>query len=196
MKKLLLPIAVVGLFMLGLSGCGLSPQQLYPEPRITGQLERVANGQTVSVAVDDQRTTSVIGHRGGLYAESNTLTVEGRTTFPRLQAETEAALRMRGFIPVPQGQAGSQLRLSIADLKYSVVEDRTVASKVQLTAVLAVEVHKEGQVYRGRYTANLDKGFVKPPTDSANNRLISWVMSDALERVFKDKGLLQFMANQ
>ena len=103
---------------------------------------------------------------------------------------------MRGFIPVPQGQAGSQLRLSIADLKYSVVEDRTVASKVQLTAVLAVEVHKEGQVYRGRYTANLDKGFVKPPTDSANNRLISWVMSDALERVFKDKGLLQFMANQ
>ena len=77
MKKLLVPIAVAGLFMLGLSGCGLSPQQLYPEPRITGQLERVANGQTVSVAVDDHRTTSVIGHRGGLYAESNTLTVEG-----------------------------------------------------------------------------------------------------------------------
>ena len=196
MKMILKPVFALALLIFVLSGCGLSPQQLYPEPRISGTLERVASGQSVFVTLDDQRSSSVIGHRGGLYAETNTLTVESSTVFPRLQAETEAALRMRGFIPVSERQSGIEFRFSIADLQYSVMEVRTVASKVGLTAVLTVEVHKAGQIYRGRYTANLDKGFVKPPTDSANNRMISWVMSDALERVFNDGGLMRFMASQ
>lgn len=195
MKKRLLSLLGLGSLLMALTACGLSPQQLYPEPRISGQLERVASGQTVSVTVDDQRASTVIGYRGGLYADTNALTVEGKTVFPRLQAETEAALRMRGFIPVPQGQAASQLRLSIVELDYAVGEDRTVASKLYLKTVLAVEVSKGGQIYRGRYAANLEKGFVKPPTDAANNRLVSLVMSEALERAFRDEGLMRFMAN-
>lgn len=195
MKKQWLYLVGIGVLVLGLTACGLSPQQLYPEPRLSGPLERVASGQSITVVVDDQRPKTVVGYRGGLYAETNALTVEGRTVFPRLQAETEAALRMRGFIPVPQGQSNTQFRLSIADLSYAVHEERTVASKVMLTAVLAVEATKNGKTYRARYTANLEKGFVKPPTDAANNRLMSMVMSDALERVFQDQGLTQFLVS-
>lgn len=194
MKQTSIKFLLLSAFFAALTACGLSPQQVQPEPRLSGQLEQVANGQTFSLRLDDLRESQVIGYRGGIYAETNALQVNGADVFPRLQAETEAGMRMRGFAPVPAGQGQSSMRLSIAELHYEVNKDRTVASKVSLKAVLQVEVQKADQVYRGLYTANLDKGFVKPPTDKANQRLVSWVIGDALERVLHDDGLLQFMA--
>ncbi len=177
-----------------LAGCGLSPQQAQPEPRLSGQLRAVAQGQRVSVSIGDARTSQVLGYRGGLYEESNALTVQGNSFLPRLQAETEAGLRMRGFNIAPQGQAPATFDLQVTGLTYSVVESRTVMGEVELSATYQVRLRKDGRNYEGSYTAKLGKKFVKPPTDAANNRLVSMVMSDALQRVFQDPGISDFLA--
>lgn len=178
----------------GLAACGLSPQQASPEPRLSGQLARVAQGQRVSVQISDQRSSPVLGLRGGLYGDSNALSVQGANFLPRLQAETEAGLRMRGFDIAPQGQAPAMFDLQVTGLTYAVAEGRTVMGEVQLTATYMVRLRKDDRHYEGSYTAKLKKKFVKPPTDAANDRLVSMVMSDALERVFADQGISQFLA--
>lgn len=176
-----------------LAGCGLSPQLAKPEPRLSGQLAAVAQGQAVSVQVSDGRSSPVLGRRGGLYEDTNVLSVEGKSFLPRLQAETEAGLRMRGFNIVPQGQTPAAFELQVTGLTYAVAEGRTVMSEVQLSATYLVRLRKEGRNYEGSYTAKLKKKFVKPPTDKANDRLVSMVMSDALQRVFEDKGISDFL---
>lgn len=184
----------VGLAMLaGLAGCGLSPQQAKPEPRLSGQLSQVAQGQRVSVTISDVRSSPVLGHRGGLYEDSNVLSVEDRAFLPRLRAETEAGLRMRGFDIAPQGQAPATFDLQVTGLTYQVLESRTVLGEVELSATYLIRLRKEGRNYEGSYTAKLAKKFVKPPTDNANNQLVSQVMSDALQRVFEDPGISEFL---
>lgn len=176
-----------------LAGCGLSPQLAKPEPRLSGQLAAVAQGQAVSVQVSDGRSNPVLGRRGGLYEDTNALSVEGSSFLPRLQAETEAGLRMRGFSIVPQSQAPAAFDLQVTGLTYAVAEGRTLMSEVQLSATYLVRLRKDGRNYEGSYTAKLKKKFVKPLTDKANDHLVSMVMSDALQRVFEDKGISDFL---
>lgn len=176
-----------------LAGCGLSPQLAKPEPRLSGQLAAVAQGQAVSVQVSDGRSNPVLGRRGGLYEDTNALSVEGSSFLPRLQAETEAGLRMRGFSIVPQSQAPAAFDLQVTGLTYAVAEGRTLMSEVQLSATYLVRLRKDGRNYEGSYTAKLKKKFVKPLTDKANDHLVSMAMSDALQRVFEDKGISDFL---
>ena len=180
--------------MAGLTACGLSPQQANPEPRLSGQLAKVAQGQPVGVGISDARASSVLGYRGGLYDGANELTVQGNTFLPRLQAETEAGLRMRGFDIVPKSQAPALFDLQVTKLTYSVTEGRTVMSEAHLTATYMVRLSKNGRHYEGSYTAELSKKFVKPLSDKANSRLVSMVMSDALQRVFEDRAVSDFLA--
>jgi uncharacterized lipoprotein len=177
----------------GLTACGLSPQKAAPEPRLSGTLAQVAQGQKVSVSVRDTRSSPALGSRGGLYGDTNFLRVEGSSFVPRLQAETEAGLRMRGFDIVPQGQAPASFDLQVVGLTYSVAKGRTVMSEVLLTATYQLRLRKDGRNYEGVYTAELKKKFLKPLSDEANNQLLSTVMSDALQRIFADRGVTEFL---
>ena len=51
---------------LSLTGCGLSPQQLNPNPAFTGAIVAVGQGQPVQVRVVDGRPSPVLGTRGGM----------------------------------------------------------------------------------------------------------------------------------
>lgn len=191
--KITIRVFAVIALLAGMVGCGLSPQLATPEPRLSGQLAPVAQGQRVSVHVSDGRSSPVLGNRGGLYDGTNALSVEGRSFLPRLQAEAEAGLRMRGFSIVPQGQAPATFDLQVTGLTYAVADGRTVMSEVKLTATYQVRLRKEGRTYEGSYTAKLNKKFVKSPSDKANEQLVSMVMSDALQRVFADRGISDFL---
>ena len=53
LRRLLFSFAAVS--ALALAGCAHSPQQLDPTPKITGTINRVGQGQPVSVRVVDGR---------------------------------------------------------------------------------------------------------------------------------------------
>jgi uncharacterized lipoprotein len=93
--------ALIVLSGLALAGCGLSPQQLSPQPQFKGAIVAVGQGQPVQVRVVDGRASPVLGTRGGLYPETSTISVAGATIVPKLQAQVEAAVRLMGFTPIP-----------------------------------------------------------------------------------------------
>ncbi len=179
---------------LGLVGCGLSPQYLTPEPRFNGQLTKVGQGQPVVVRVSDARSTQVIGTRGGLYAQSSAITVNGQSFLPRLQAETDAAVRMLGFTPLQQGNGEAQLSLKLVELSYKTAEGGGVIKEAQLNAVYALEVQNGTRRYNGRYAANLSQGYAKSPNEQTNTQLVSKVLSEGLQRVFNDAAIGQLLA--
>lgn len=192
LRYLFASLAVIA--SVSLVGCGLSPQYLTPEPRFTGQLRAVGQGQPVVVRVSDARSTQVIGTRGGLYAQSSAITVNSQAFLPRLQAETDAAVRMLGFTPMQQGSGEAQLNLKLVELSYKAVEDGGLIKDAQLHAVYALEVQNGTQRYNGRYAANVTQGYAKAPNEQTNNKLVSKVLSEGLQRVFNDPAIAPLLA--
>lgn len=177
-----------------LAGCGLSPQYLKPEPRFTGQLVKVGQGQPVTVKVNDARPSPVIGTRGGLYAQSSAISVSGPAFLPRLQAETDAAVRMMGFTPMAQGAGNAQITLTLTELSYRSTEKNPLAKEAQLQAVYKLEARNGTRHYSGRYAATLNQGYASAPNEQANTDLVSQVLSEALQRVFNDPAIGQLLA--
>ena len=178
-----------------LTGCGLSPQYLQPDPRFTGQVAKVGQGQPVTVQVRDARSSQIIGTRGGLYAGSSAISVSGDSFLPRLQAETDAAVRMMGFTPMSQGAGNAQLTLTVTELSYTAVEKNPLSKEAQLQAVYMLEAVNGTRRYNGRYAATLTQGYASAPNEQKNTEWVSSVLSEALQRVFKDPAVGQLLAH-
>lgn len=190
MLKRLLPVALT-LATLGLAGCALSPQQLEPQPLVNGPLVAVGQGQPVAVNVVDGRSSPVLGSRGGLYAETSNISVNGQTLVPRLQAQADAGTRLLGFTPTPNAFNAPQLTLTLVELSYQSPKDASYVTEADLKAVFRADVLNAGRRYTGRYSAALNQRFGMAPNEETNSKLVSEVLSDALTRVFKDPSIGQ-----
>lgn len=185
LQRLLLGVTAV--FVLALTGCALSPQQLNPEPRLNGNLTAVGQGQPVVVKVVDGRSSPVLGTRGGLYADTSNIVVPAENVLPKLQAQTEAAVRLLGFTPNPNAGNAPQLTVVLADMKYQSPKDQSYVTKADISATLRAEMRSpSGRQYTGRYAASMSQSFGMAPNVETNTKLVSDVLSDALTRLFRD----------
>jgi len=188
---------VFGLFtlcVLTLTGCALSPQQLDPNPKLTGTINPVGQGQPVVVRVVDGRSSPALGTRGGLYPETSSIIVPADKLLPKLQAQTEAAVRLLGFTPSANAYNAPQLTLTLAELKYQSPKEGLYVTEANIGATLRVDVQNGGRRYNGRYGASLNQRFGMAPNEQTNTKLVSDVLSDALSRVFRDQNIGQLLA--
>ncbi|KAF1057032.1 MAG: hypothetical protein GAK34_00031 [Delftia tsuruhatensis] len=184
LHRVLLSLVAAG--TLALSGCALSPQQLNPDPVYRGQPVAVGQGQPVVVKVVDGRQSTELGTRGGLYSNTSALTVRSQDVIPKLQAQAEAAIRLLGFTPSANAYNAPQFTLTLAELQYQSPQDLYV-TQATIGATFRVDVQNTaGQRYTGRYGASLDQRFGMAPNQQTNTKLVTDVLSDALERAFKD----------
>lgn len=187
---------VFGLFTLcalTLTGCALSPQQLDPNPKLTGTINPVGQGQPVVVRVVDGRSSPALGTRGGLYPETSSIIVPADKLLPKLQAQTEAAVRLLGFTPSANAYNAPQLTLTLAELKYQSPKEGLYVTEATIGATFRIEVQNGGRRYTGRYGASLDQRFGMAPNEQTNTKLVSEVLSDALSRVFRDQNIGQVL---
>ncbi|WP_165680347.1 YajG family lipoprotein [Metapseudomonas otitidis] len=186
-------LGLLAALSLTLVGCALSPQQLSPQPKLTGSLTPVGQGQPVVVRVADGRPSPVLGTRGGLYADTSNVTVQGQDILPRLQAEAEAAVRLLGFTPSPNAYNAPQLTLTLAELKYQSPKEGLYVTEADISATFRVDVQNATRRYSGRYGASLNQRFGTAPNQETNTKLVSNVLSDALTRAFKDPTIGQLL---
>ncbi len=182
--------------VLGMSlvGCAHSPQQLDPNPKLNGTINPVGQGQPVVVRVVDARPSPTLGTRGGLYPETSAVIVPSAKVIPKLQAQTEAAVRLLGFTPSPNAYNAPQLTLTLAELKYQSPKEGLYVTKANIGATLKIEVQNAGKRYNGRYGASLNQRFGMAPNEQTNTKLVSDVLSDALTRVFRDDNIGRLLA--
>ena len=185
LKRLLLGLTAVSI--VALSGCALSPQQLSPTPKLNGSLTAVGQGQPVVVKVVDGRSSPVLGTRGGLYADTSNIVVPAENVLPKLQAQSEAAVRLLGFTPSQAGGNIPQLTVVLAETKYQSPKESNYVTSADISATLRAELRSpSGRQYTGRYGASLNQRFGMAPNVETNTKLVSDVLSDALTRMFRD----------
>lgn len=174
-------------FVLWMSGCVHSPQQLEPSPELQAdKVQPVGQGQAVVVTVLDQRSSEVLGTRGGVYPETSEVRVSTEKVLPQLQAKVEQAVRLLGFTPVPQGSGMPSLKVVLTELLYQSPKDDVYVTDAQIEAVLEVVAHNQRRNYEGRYRSTLNQSFGMAPDSATNAQLVSDVLSGALNRAFKD----------
>ncbi|MEN2503549.1 YajG family lipoprotein [Stutzerimonas stutzeri] len=184
-------VTVLGM---SLAGCAHSPQQLDPNPKLNGTINPVGQGQPVVVRVVDARPSPTLGTRGGLYPETSAVIVPSAKVIPKLQAQTEAAVRLLGFTPSPNAYNAPQLTLTLAELKYQSPKEGLYVTEANIGATLKIEVQNAGKRYNGRYGASLNQRFGMAPNEQTNTKLVSDVLSDALTRVFRDDNIGRLLA--
>jgi len=182
--------------VLGMSlvGCAHSPQQLDPNPKLNGTINPVGQGQPVVVRVVDGRPSPTLGTRGGLYPETSAVIVPAAKVLPKLQAQTEAAVRLLGFTPSANAYNAPQLTLTLSELKYQSPKEGLYVTEANVGATLKIEVQNAGKRYNGRYGASLNQRFGMAPNEQTNTKLVSDVLSDALTRVFRDENIGRLLA--
>ncbi|SNS22452.1 MULTISPECIES: YajG family lipoprotein [Pseudomonas] len=187
-------IGLLAVASLTLAGCALSPQQLNPDPKLTGPLTAVGRGQPVVVRVVDGRPSPVLGTRGGLYPETSSISVSSNSIVPKLQAQAEAAVRLLGFTPTANAVNAPTLTLTLADLKFQSPKDNMFVNESDISATIRAEVQNSTRRYTGRYGASLNQRSGTAPNQETNTKLVSDVLSDALTRSFKDPTIGQILA--
>lgn len=176
-----------------LAGCAHSPQQLNVAPSVTAPLSQVAQQRPVVVSVQDNRSSPVLGTRGGLYPESSNLTVNPEAV-SHLQEQVEQALTKLGFQVVADGTANANsLVVGLAELTYISPKEGVYVTKADLGAAFTAEARSANQRYNGRYSASAQHRFGYAPNQATNTRLVTEVMSDALSRIFKDPEVIRVL---
>ncbi|MFY0991424.1 YajG family lipoprotein [Halomonas sp. C05BenzN] len=179
---------------LWLAGCA-SPHYLQLDPKRTAEVPRTGSGQPITVVAMDGRDSEVIGTRGGSAMSTATITVNAHELMPRLQAEAERAVREMGFSPTTeQAEGRPRLTLTLEHLGYERGESRPVIGEARLEAVFVAEAVNGGNTYTGTYTSRRTQSFAVRPDRDTNTRMVNDLLSDGLDRAFRDPELGRLLA--
>ena len=185
-------ISVLFLFSVLQASCALSPQQITIKPDITVPVAPYGRGQEINVTVEDQRSSPVIGTRGGVYGDTSTIEI-GNDHKTEIAYAVANGLTRWNFRPQVNSSVTDAIQFTLAVTELSYVPDRTVGGKVAMKAAVSVEVKHGGRSYRGNYSANGELVYVTVPTSKRNNAEINKIMNLALQKMFDDQGLIKFL---
>lgn len=177
-----------------LAGCS-SPHYLQVDPRRTVPVPQTGSGQAVTVTAVDDRDSEVIGTRTGSAMSTAVITVDAHELVPRLQAEAQRAVREMGFTPTTERAEGRpSLTLTLDHLGYERGESRPLIDEARIEAVLIAEATNGGRTYTGTYTSRRTQSYAVRPGKEANTRMINELLSDGLDRAFRDPELGRLLA--
>ena len=137
--RTLLTVILLGLTA---TSCARSPQVVFLSPQLAGPPDRIAEQRSVELSLRDDRSTRIIGSRGGLYAETSTISTEDDIS-PGLTELLAEKLEQQGFTVVPPG-SGGEVKLSVDATLWSSVKtvDGLLDSKAE-TFLLDVSADAE-----------------------------------------------------
>jgi uncharacterized lipoprotein len=175
-----------------LGACALSPQLVVIKPVLEVEVSTYGQQRDINVRVEDRRPSAVIGKRGGVYGETNTIEI-GNDFQTEIAYTLAGALTRWGFRSMVNGYRGHALEFHVFLDNLSYQPHRTVAGKVVVQADVSVRVEKGGAVYEGSYSAVGERSYLTAPSTRRNEAEINRVLSLALQEIFADQGLVAFL---
>ncbi|MBE0490123.1 MAG: hypothetical protein IBX53_13700 [Halomonas sp.] len=194
LRTLLLSLSA-GLLTAGLLTACASPHYLQLNPQRSAEVPVTGSGQAVTVIAVDGRDSEVIGTRTGSAMSTATITVNAHELVPRLQREAERAVSDMGFRPTSERAPGRpSLTLTLDHLGYERGQSRPVIDEARLESVLIAEAVNGGNTYTGTYTSRRTQSYAVRPDRDTNTRMVNDLLSDGLDRAFRDPELGQLLA--
>lgn len=183
-------------FVLLLAGCSVDSQQVNPRLDLDTNLNAQGQGQPVRISVEDARASQTLGSRTGGASDAGALVLSSEEIRPRLLAQANKAVRLLGFTPSNRTDA-AELRVILADLKYRLPRGTGLKTDVDVAATLRGVVQQpDGRRYSGSYSATMQQSFAAIPSEQSNTEIIGSVLSDALNRLFRDPMIAQTLRSR
>ena len=185
---------ILAVILLGLAAasCARSPQVVMLSPALTGPPGKIDVPRTVELSVRDDRSSKVIGSRGGVYAATSTITTQDDIS-PSLTELLAQKLEQKGYTVVSSGSGGEvKLRVELQELTYEM--GGSVLTEIKLSSVVAVTCTKGGDTLTSRYRTKHREEFATVPDEEKNSELINMVVGKSLENMLGDKELRDFMS--
>ncbi|MFC3283017.1 YajG family lipoprotein [Litchfieldella rifensis] len=180
--------------MLLLAGCS-SPHYLQVDPKVTANIPQAGGGQQVTVNAVDGRESEVLGTRSGAAMSTATITVYAHDVVPKLQTQAEQAVRQMGLTPTTESAEGRpSLTLTLTRLGYERGDAQPLLGNARLEAVLQAQAVNGGNTYTGTYTSRREQSYAIRPDREDNTRMVNELLSDALNRTFRDPELGRLLA--
>lgn len=181
------------LLALGPGGCARSPQVVVLSPSLAGPPGKIAAPRTLELSVRDDRASKVIGSRGGLYAETSTITTENDIG-PGLRKLLAEKLEQQGYTVVPSG-SGGQVKLEIELQKLTYHTGGSMLTEIKISSSVGVTCTKGGETLTSRFETHHRQEFATAPDEAENAALINMVLGRTLDQVLSDKELRDFMSS-
>lgn len=182
---------IAAVFALGLVGCASSPQQVHLNPDIAIN-SRLAKQPAVQLTINDLRSSSSMGTRGGVYGDSNHITADRNLSDSLRPAAVKALNELGARVDAPS-PFPIALTLDIERIVYHVDPNSSVPLLINLEAAIRASASKEGKQFSGRYESSKQHKFAIAPSDERNAEIINDILSETLARVFNDPRLLTFL---
>lgn len=176
-----------------LTACALSPQTVNIRPDIDlSQANAIGQDTKVALQVIDNRSSRVIGSRGGVYADTANISTASDITTP-IRGELVAALRKLGYEVVSADQAHkADLRVLVDAIEYRTTGGR-VLTDIETAATVRAVARVGNREFTGRYRGTQTKEVLRTPSQQDNDELVNAAISRVLERMLTDRELLEFM---
>jgi len=174
-----------------MGGCAVSPQSIVLSPQATLSGPAYGQGRALTVNVEDRRSSSILGSRGGIYEASSVITISNNITGALLIAAQDAANQL-GF-DGSSSSAPAQLNLILEELSYD-TQSNNLIHTVSINAKITLTTTVGGSSHTGRYQTQRSHKFPRLPDAQQNQEIISEVLSTSLERGFSDISLANFLA--
>lgn len=188
MKK---TVAILAAVILTLSGCAKSPQQVRLNPEVNVD-SYISNQPTVYLTITDKRPSKSLGTRGGVYRDTNNITLS-KDLASTLRPVATAALNEMGVIVDDPSPRPIKLELIVETLEYKVNENQTLPIEVSLKTRISAVVDSNGKQQTTQYqSSKLHKFFTAPNTED-NSKIINDIVSETLTRLFNDPKLINLL---
>lgn len=175
-----------------LAGCAqLSPQQVEFKPAIEQSSVPRGTGAGILVNVTDRRTSTVIGQRGGTYADSSSITASNELR--RLIEDLAEEVLTQGGYRLDGSSVDMQMSIYLDELSYQLEDLDAVRKRATAAARVSVEVFRDRSNYSNSYRAQRSIETFRYPSPERNDELLNRVLETALNRMFSDAGLENFL---
>jgi uncharacterized lipoprotein len=177
------------------SGCAFAPQAVKLSPEIKVEQSSLGGNQAVRVSVVDERPKSTLGTRGarGVGAE---LTLEGDLV-EIVRTSLGEGLARKGFTAQSlQGAEVPELRVEIRSLDYGVTVGFWSGDLRTQCSLKAICIHGSDRPYEKLHRGEFKENVQVVQGAEANNVYVSNALSEALNSVLADSGLMGCLARQ
>jgi len=189
MKPLLLTLAVsLSLFI---SGCAVSPQSIVLHPQASTSGPSYGQGRAVTISVEDRRSSSVLGSRGGAYETSSLITVSNDISAALLLAAQNSATQL-GFNG-SSSASPAHMTLILEELSYD-TKTLNLIHTISIDAKITLTTTVDGSSHTGHYRTQRSHKFPRLPDAQKNQQIITEALNTSLERGFNDISLANFLA--
>ena len=188
MKPLFLTLGLSLSLLIG--GCAVGPQAIVLQPQATLNGPAYGQGRAITIKVEDRRSSSVLGSRGGVYETSSVITISNDISGALLLAAQASAAQL-GF-DGSSSSAPAHLTLILEELTYD-TQTNNLIHTVSIDANIILITTVGDSSHTGHYRTQRSHKFPRLPEAQKNQEIINEVLSTSLERGFSDISLANFL---